>query len=143
MPRNLPPPLSALEVRLGLTPGTLDDVDADRAKAALADATVLILAEVSPTKALRWSVDAPAVVHLVALKAARREYDNPQGLQSETLGEHTIGVSETSGVYLTAREVAQIVRADTGRRVGFIGSVRTPSAVTDLAQSPQDRLAHR
>lgn len=128
MPTPLPPLLAALEARLGLPEGTLEDVDAKRAEAALSDAAVLILAEVSPTKAAAWKIDAPDVVSLVALKAARREYDNPQGLQTETLGEHTIGVSETSGVYLTAREIAQVVRAATGRRTGFVGTIRTPSA---------------
>lgn len=42
--------------------------------------------------------------------------------------EHSVGLTDTSGVYLTAREVAQIHRAATGRTGGFVGSVRTPSA---------------
>ncbi|MCZ9884645.1 hypothetical protein [Arthrobacter sp. B2a2-09] len=124
----LPPPISALESRLGLPAGSLQDEDKARAEDALDDATTLALAEVSATKAATWELDAPKVVRLVVLKAARREFENPQGVNQETLGEHTIGISESSGVYLTAREVAQVRRAATGRKGGFVGTVRTPSA---------------
>jgi hypothetical protein len=124
----LPPPVSDLERRLGLPEGDLIGEDKARAEEALADATILALAEVSRNTSNLWLADAPPVVRLVILKAARREYENPQGLNTESLGEHTIGGMETSGVYLTAREVAQIKRAATGRLGGFTGTIRTPSA---------------
>ncbi|WGH21356.1 head-to-tail adaptor [Arthrobacter phage Emotion] len=127
MPVPLPPPISALERRLGLTVGTLQDEDKARAEEAIDDATTLALAEVSEAKATAWTADAPKVVQLVILKAARREFENPRGLNTESLGEHSVGISETSGVYLTAREVAQIQRAASGRSGGFVGTVRTPS----------------
>jgi hypothetical protein len=127
----LPPPLSALESRLGLPAGTLQDEDKARAEDALDDATTLALAEVSETKAVAWELDAPKVVRLVVLKAARREFENPRGLEQESLGEHSVGLTDTSGVYLTGREIAQIRRAATGRSGGFIGSIRTPSAFGD------------
>lgn len=128
MPLPIEPPLSELEERLGLDPGSLEGADKRRAEKALEDAAVLALAEASPTKAAKWETDCPKVVRLVVLKAARREYENPRGLDSESLGEHSIGITETSGVYLTAREVAQIRRASSGRSGGFVGSIRTPSA---------------
>lgn len=128
MPNTLPPPLAALETRLGLPTGTLQAEDKARAEAALEDAATLILAEVSETLGGKWATAAPKVVILVALKAARREYENPQGINQETLGEHTVGISESSGVFLTGRELAQIRRAATGRRGSYVGSVRTPSA---------------
>lgn len=128
---TLPPPVAALEVRLGLAEGTLQDEDKARAEAALEDATTLILAEVSETVGARWEAAAPKVVALVALKAARREYENPQGINQETLGEHTVGISESSGVFLTGRELAQIERVATGKRALYVGSVRTPSAYGD------------
>lgn len=128
MPIPIPPPLSELEGRLGLPLDSLDGEDKVRAEAALHDASVLVLAEVSTARAAAWRVEAPDVVSLVVLKAARREYDNPRGLSTESLGEHAVGLSETSGAYLTGREVAQIRRAATGQRGGFVGSVRTPSA---------------
>ncbi|UDL14614.1 head-to-tail adaptor [Arthrobacter phage KeAlii] len=124
MSSPLPPPVSSLERRLGLTVGSLAGEDLARAQDALDDASTLALAEVSETKATAWKTAAPDVVALVVLKAARREFENPRGLDSETLGEHQVGLTDTSGVYLTAREVAQIKRAATGRSGGFVGSIR-------------------
>lgn len=124
----LPPPVAALERRLGIPEDSLAAEDLARAEEALADAATLILAEVGATKASAWTTDAPKVVVLVALKAARREFENPQGLASESVGDHTIGLSESSGVYLTSREVAQVRRAASGRPGGFVGTVRITSA---------------
>jgi hypothetical protein len=123
----LPPAVGDLEARLGLPLGTLAEEDLARAEAALDDATALALAEVSPSRAQRWTADAPAVVSLVVLKAARREFENPRGLTTEALGEHSVGLTDSSGVYLTAREVAQIKRAASGRSGGFVGTIRTPN----------------
>lgn len=142
MANPLPPPLSALETRLGLPEGELVDEDRKRAEAALDDATTLALAEVSPARAERWTENAPSVVRLVILKAARREYENPQGLTQETLGEHMIGNSQTSGVYLTGAEVAQLRRAATGRVGGFVGTVRIGTAFGyGDTRAPADYLA--
>lgn len=113
---------------MGFAPGTLDAEERTRAEAALEDAATLALAEVPAIKAEAWVTDAPAVVSLVVLKAARREFENPRGLNQETLGEHTVGMSDTSGVYLTKREIQQVRRAATGRSGGFVGSVRIKSA---------------
>lgn len=128
MPTPLPPPVSSLEARLGLPTGTLAGEDKVRAETALDDAATLALAEVSEVKAAAWITDAPKVVVLVVLKAARREFENPRGIEEESLGEHRVGLTDTSGVYLTGREIAQIRRAATGRSGGFVGTVRTPSA---------------
>ncbi|WP_144680306.1 hypothetical protein [Cellulosimicrobium sp. TH-20] len=126
---TLPLPLSALERRLGYEEGTLDGPDRARANAALTDATALVLAEVSPKTSARWSTDLPYVVGLVILKAARREFENPEGYRSQSLGEFSASVDTTSGALLTAREVAIVRRAATGRRRGgFVGSVRIRSA---------------
>jgi hypothetical protein len=133
MPNTLPPPLTALTTRLGVDVEDLDPIDVARATQALEDATTLALAEVASSKATAWRDDAPDAVVLVIVKAARREYENPRGLTQESMGEHSVGMAESSGVYLTEREIAQIVRAATGRRTarGFVGSVRTPSAYSD------------
>ncbi|MDR6436056.1 hypothetical protein J2790_001177 [Paenarthrobacter nicotinovorans] len=127
MPSSLPPIVSELEQRLGLVPGSLEGVDKSRAEKALEDAAILALAEASETKAAKWETDCPKVVRLVVLKAARREFENPRGIENESLGERSVGLTDTSGVYLTAREVAQIRRAASGRSGGFVGSIRTPS----------------
>lgn len=124
----LPPSVTDLEARLGLAVGRLIDEDRARAEAALEDATTLALTEVSPAKVGRWETDAPKAVALVVLKAARREYENPRGVQQETQGDHSVGLSETSGVYLTAREVGQVRRVASGRCGGFVGSIVVTSA---------------
>lgn len=129
MPHPLPPSVEDLTLRIGL-----DKLDTEepgvigRLTAALEDATTLALAEVSPTLAERWTAAAPPVVRLVILTAARRGFENPRGINQETLGEHTVGMTDTSGVYLTARELASIKKAATGRLNGYVGSIRTPSA---------------
>lgn len=128
MTSPLPPLVSSLEARLGIPSGALIGEDLARATAALEDASTLALAEVSPLRGEAWTLAAPAVVALVVLKAARREYENPRGMNQESLGEHSVGLTDTSGVYLTLREVAQIRRAATGRNGASVGSVRTPSA---------------
>jgi hypothetical protein len=130
MTSPLPPRVSSLESRLGLPSGAFQDEDLARATAALDDASTLALAEVSPAVGEPWRTAAPAVVALVVLKAARREFENPRGMNQEALGEHSVGLTDTSGVYLTTREIAQVRRAATGRTGGYVGSVRTPSAYT-------------
>ena len=127
MANPLPPAVALLERRLGIPEGSLAGEDLARAQDALDDAATLVLAEVSTVTATAWETDAPKVAVLVALKAARREYENPRGISSEGLGEHSVGLTDTSGVYLTAREVAQIKRAALGRTGGFVGSIRIVS----------------
>ena len=136
MANALPPPLADLEADLGYAPGELaadDPTEATRATRALKDATTLVLAEVPPTVATTWRTDAPDVIDLVVRTAARRGFENPRGINQETLGEHTVGLSDATGVYLTARELQQVHRAASGRRTtpGFVGTVRTPSAYGD------------
>lgn len=124
----LPLPLAMFERRLGFDEGSLDGPDKARAEDALADATTVVLAEVAEKVATRWRTNLPEVVRLVILKAARREFENPEGYRSQGLGEFSASVDTASGVYLTAHEEAVVRRAASGRREGFTGSVRTPSA---------------
>jgi hypothetical protein len=138
--RSLPPSIYELETRLGLSEDTLEGEDKARAEAALEDATTLALAEVSDSKATVWQSNAPGVVALVILKAARREYDNPEGFAQESLADHSVTLGESSGVYLTGREIAQIKRAATGRR-GFTGTTRTPSAYS-VPRTPHPLAGH-
>jgi hypothetical protein len=118
----LPPLVTDLATRLGVP---LSGADAERAQAALEDATALALAEV-PHLAAQWLHAAPEAAHVVILKAARREWENPQGIRSETVDDHSATVAITSGVYLTASERATLARVAGAR--GFTGSIRTPSA---------------
>jgi hypothetical protein len=77
-------------VELGVA---LDADNATRAELALVCATELALAEVPARTAQTWAVAAPAVVRLVVIHAARREYESPRG------------------VYLTERERELVRRA--------------------------------
>ncbi|MBT2499793.1 hypothetical protein J7E25_11875 [Agromyces sp. ISL-38] len=133
---TLPLPVSALERRLGVPEGALEGPELARAEDALEDATTLVLTEAPASVSDRWQTDAPKVARLVALKAARREFENPRGIAQETQGDHTIGLSESSGVYLTRREIAAVRRAALGRPAGFVGSIRTPSAYRDAEPVP-------
>lgn len=112
---------------VGLPEGELADEDKLRAEEAFEDAATPIAVEAPRNVAARWKLDAPKVAVLVVAKVAHREFDNPRGVDRETLGEHTIGRSDTSGVYLAACEVGQIRRAAIGRSRGFVGHLRTPN----------------
>lgn len=127
MANPIPPPLSALEARLGLPVGSLDGEDKARAEAALSDATSNALSEVPDAFASAWATACPAVVWTIILKAARREYDNPQGLSMEVVGAFTAATSVTSGAELTASESARVKRAWRGSS-GSVYTVRTGSA---------------
>jgi hypothetical protein len=119
----LPPPVTELEAVLGVE---LDGADRTRAERALNAATTLALVEVPARTAETWAQGAaPAIVELVIVTAARRGYENPRGIQTETLGEHSVSLTESSGVYLTRREVELVARAAKRRRAY---SIRTPSA---------------
>lgn len=124
----LPPPVSALLTRIGLDPSELSSAELARAEAALEDATALALAEAPESVADKWRADGPpAVVRTVILKSARREFENPRQLNQEQLGEHMVGISATSGVYLTPSELSLIQREARGS-LQFVGSIRTPTA---------------
>lgn len=124
MPTPLPPAVAGLETRLRLDAGTLADADLAAATEYIGDATALVLAEVPVAVQTSWSADAPRIVTLIIYKAARREYENPSGLSQEIEGEHTVTTSATSGVFLTATELAQIRRAAGLPMNGFIGTVK-------------------
>lgn len=123
--RTLPPPVAALERRLGLDEGTLEGADKARAEDALSDASELVLLEAG-RRADAWRTNPPSIAVIIALKAARREWDNPEGNTQETLGEHTIGTSNTSGIYLTADERQTLRRA--AGNASSVRTLRTPSA---------------
>lgn len=133
MPTPLPPPVAELERRLGLPEGTLDAASGDlpRATAALEDATDLALSLVGEHVASAWQSDAPRVVRVVVLKAARREFENPRGLSTESIADRSVGITQTSGVYLTPSEQALIAAVANGRQAYRVGSLRTPSPFAD------------
>lgn len=118
----LPLPVSGLEIRLRLAPGSLTDVDKDAAELYIADATALVMDEVNGETEATWNVDIPRVVELIIYKAARREWENPSGLSQEISGEHTITTQATSGVFLTPME-RQKIRKAAGLALTSVGTI--------------------
>ena len=106
-------------------PGGIPETDRPRAEAALED----VEASVRHEAGLDPEDELSPVLVAITLRAARREYANPVGVVSETVGDYTWrrdGVAGT-GELLTAAERAEIRRA-VGRAV--IVSVRTPHGWT-------------
>jgi hypothetical protein len=116
-----------LEARLGLDPDTLTGADKARAEAALNDASALVRYEAR----VDWVAEdgltttAPDVVVRVVLGAALRDYRNPEGDISQTVGpfSRTIKASEV-GVYLTDAE-REIVRRYRPTDTGGLWTLRT------------------
>lgn len=104
--------LTDLQVRLGRT---LEGSEADRAQAALDDASTLVREESGQS----WvdasnNVTAPAVLVRIVLQAAKREVTNPEGFVSETTGPFSATRDRDKiGAYLTEeeREIAGRYRA--------------------------------
>lgn len=140
------PPLAAtsdLEARLGVT---LTGTDVARAEAALTDASALVRSAAGVT----WSADGttldadlPDVVIAVTLTAARRAYENPSGLVSESFGSYSYTRNQGErriGMYLTDEERKAVRRAAGQRTFDSLELVRTSGAGT-LWVSTQDALA--
>jgi hypothetical protein len=133
---SLPPlaSVAAMEVRLGVEEGSLEDLDLARAEAALGDVSALVRDEAGRD----WVADdettitAPPAAVAVVLQAALRTYRNPDGYASESLGGGAYGYSYApgaTGAYLSEDERLIVRRAATGRRFhGGVYTVRTPSA---------------
>jgi hypothetical protein len=130
-------PVSALEIRLGKSTGSLSGTDLARAEAALQDASALVRAAAGKT----WvsedglTATAPDAASVVTVTAALRAYRNPEGFISETLGDYNYRRPEGGqavGVYLT-REERQMVK-HAAKSTAY--TVRTPSAMYDAGQDP-------
>lgn len=105
------PPLALvrdLEMRLGLAVGSLIGAELVRAEAVLADTSALVRSAAGKTWVDVQGVLAgvPDVAITVTLAAARRAWENPSGLASESIGaySYTRGGDASGGVYLTEDE---------------------------------------
>lgn len=132
--------VSALELRLGLETGTLQDTDLARAQAALDDASALVRAEAAKA----WldaedNVTAPAQVITIVIKAALREFKNPDGFTSEQMGDYSYRTDQSGGVYLTDDE-RRIVRQAAGAGAYGAWTVRTPSAFDTTTEADSSDL---
>ncbi|MBM3679151.1 MAG: hypothetical protein FJW96_14950 [Actinobacteria bacterium] len=121
--------VSALEARLGVT---LAGVDAERASAALDDASALIRAEAGTD----WLDDegaltgVPPVVEQVALAVAYRTFRNPDAFTQTSLGDASVAYDRSgqSAVYLSREERRAVRRAAGATAVGAI-ELASPWAV--------------
>lgn len=88
-------------------PGGIPEVDRPRAEAALADAELAVRVE-----ARLGNEDAlPAALVPLVLRVARREFANPLGLASETVGDYTWRADGRGvGTSLTEDERAEVAR---------------------------------
>ena len=111
-----------LSARLGITP---TGGDAERALAALEDASALIRSEA----AVDWIDDSdalsdvPSVIEAITLAVAYRAYQNPTGASQTSLGDASVSYArEGSGgaVYLT-RDERKAVRKAAG--ISSVGSI--------------------
>lgn len=133
--------VAAIELRLGFETGTLQGPDLARAQAALDDASALVRAEAGKS----WvdtdgtTITAPAQVLTIVVKAALREFKNPDGFSSEQMGDYSYRTDHTGGVYLTDDE-RRIVRQAAGAGAYGAWTVRTRSEfdTTENTQLPED-----
>lgn len=132
--------VDALEIRLGLAAGSLSGADLARATANLQDASALVRAAagkswVDPVDGV--TVTAPDVVVAVVLQAAKRAFQNPEGIQQESISSGGYWSSwadaASAGVILTPDERGTVVAAARGSGGPFVGSVGTPSAYSQPA----------
>jgi hypothetical protein len=101
---------------------TVPDMDVGRVEALIADACAL-----AESIAGTIAEPAPAVIVATVCTAVRRAYENPSGLQGETIGDYSwrtgyTGVSGSAnvGVYFTVAEQRTIRRANGQSSVGTI-----------------------
>jgi hypothetical protein len=106
---------------------TVPAADEERVAAYLEDACALVSDVVGATVTAAWDEsgsggEAPGAIVAVVYAAVRRAYENPGGLQGETIGDYSWrgAGSQSVGVYFTPAEVRQIRRAAGLSAVGTI-----------------------
>lgn len=145
---SLPPlaPVSALEIRLGLTPGALSGTELARAEAALADASIVVRQAAGSTLVAEdgVTVTAPDGVVLIAVNAAKRAFNNPDAYGGEAMEGYSwqAGQGVPLTVYLSEDEVS-LVQAAMASAAGAVrtlgmGTVRTPSVYDPPSGAPTD-----
>jgi len=99
---------------------TLTATEITQVEALLTDASALVL-DIADLTTNWTAATLPAAVLPVICEVVRRAFDNPAGLQGETIGDYTwrgakagAQAEETSGVYLTPAE-KRTVRRSAGR----------------------------
>lgn len=135
------PALATLEEFAVRLPGVFDEEsDGARAQAALDDASALIRSVAGAT----WTTtddedetivdpDMPDIVRTVCIACARRVFNNPDGIRSESVGGYSASLADSSAdVYLTKAESAHIRRAAGRTGAWSLPTTRTTSDADDL-----------
>ena len=100
---------------------TIPAADVDRVTAFLVDAYALVEDVTGADYIASVTGDMPTVIVAIVCAAARRAYNNPSDLQSETIGDYSWRISaSTSGVCFTPAEVRAVRRA---ARLSNVGSL--------------------
>lgn len=144
------PAFATIDEFIDRLPGGLDNDDLLRAQAAIDDASTVIRSFAGKT----WCNDAGTAVDFgdlaqyhqdeivrITISAARRAFTNPEGATEMTLGDTSIGLSDSSSdVYLTAAEKAAVRRA-AGITAGITTIATTredPVGISDLGTVASD-----
>ena len=100
---------------------TIPAADVDRVTAFLVDAYALVEDVTGADYIASVTGDMPTGIVAVICAAARRAYDNPSNLQSETIGDYTWrGSGNPSGVCFTPAEIRTVRRAAGQLSVGTL-----------------------
>lgn len=110
------PPFASLSDLDARRVGGVSDRESARAWAAIIDASALIRSVANgktwATDAGDTLVDVPDILVAITCAAARRALDNPDGVTSESLGQYSVSLANSSGdVYLTTAEQGQVRKA--------------------------------
>lgn len=142
---TLPPLVTVadLEKRLGLVPGSLAGEDLTRAEADIDDVSVLIrdATQMAFIDDIDGTVAAPDAVLVIAVRAAKRSFLNPDEYSGETAGDYS-WQARLTGVYLTDDERETVIHAswgygsDSAGAWNGTGSIRTPSPYCDVPPQP-------
>lgn len=135
------PAFATLEQFAARLPAGIDEeTDGARAQAALDDASALIRAEAGVT----WTTtddddetivdpDTPDIVLTVCIAVARRAFNNPDGIRSESTGSYSASFTDASAdVYLTKAEKTHIRRAAGRTGVWAMPTTRSTNDLPDL-----------
>lgn len=136
------PAFASLPQFAARVPGGVPDADEARAQAALEDASSLIRDEAGttwvdannaldlPTGTDAWKAD---TLVRVCCAAARRTFENPDGVSQESLGGYSVAQSNSSSdVYLTAAEKRQVRKAAGFTGLGVLTTTRSPIGTTGI-----------
>lgn len=111
---------------------TVPAADVARVEALLADACDLAADIIGRTYPEGSGSEVPSIIVSKVCEAVRRAYDNPSGLQGETIGDYSWrgggGGSTSPGVYFTAAE-ERVMRRAAGRSAA--GSIQLETNLAD------------